>query len=258
MSVPALLLTNALVVGVLTAILWFVSVRIKDVSIVDLFWGTGFVVIAWVSLAIQGQPSSRVLLLSLCTTIWGLRLSLYLAIRNHGRPEDYRYAAMRQRRGESFWWSSLFLVFWLQAAVMWVVALPIQVGSTSASGMILLNWIGVVIWAVGFLFEAVGDYQLARFKRRGGVVLDQGLWRYTRHPNYFGNALIWWGITLIALEPKYWWAFISPVLMTFLLLKVSGVALLERSLSERSAEYRDYMRRTSSFIPLPPRRQGQS
>lgn len=255
MSVPDLLFLNAVIVCVLTAILWLVSVRIRDVSIVDLFWGTGFVVIAWVSVFAQEIVSLRSGWLGVCTTLWGLRLSIYLGIRNHGRPEDYRYAEMRQRRGDSFWWISLFLVFWLQAAIMWVVALPLQVGASAASDMQLLNWIGVPIWLIGFVFEAVGDYQLARFKRRGGVVLDQGLWKYTRHPNYFGNAMIWWGLTLIAFEPNTWWTILSPILMTFLLLKVSGVALLERSLSGRSAEYRDYMKRTSAFIPLPPRRE---
>jgi steroid 5-alpha reductase family enzyme len=266
MTLSSLLLINALMILTLTTLLWLASLRLKDVSIVDLFWGFGFVVIACVSLWKAELSTDRGWCLAVLCSIWGLRLTLHLWARNHGRPEDYRYAEMREKRGSGFWLSSLWIIFWLQGAVMWVVSLPLQVGNVSTDEMSWLNHFGLVIWLIGFLFEAIGDFQLARFKRqaqkassdaavgRGGGVMDQGLWRYTRHPNYFGNALIWWGLTLVALQVDSIWLLISPILMTFLLLKVSGVAMLERSLAKRSSEYRDYMMRTSAFIPLPPKR----
>jgi steroid 5-alpha reductase family enzyme len=163
---------------------------------------------------------------------------------------------MRATRGEAFWWVSLLTVFLLQGIVMWLVSLPVQVGQLNSAPLNVLAWLGIAIWLVGWLFESIGDYQLARFKLSSpppGSVMDRGLWRYTRHPNYFGNALIWWGIFLVAVQGNTWWLALSPILMTFLLIKVSGVALLERSLASRSEEYRQYIRRTSPFLPWPPR-----
>ena len=254
MSLAFVMLANAAVLLLLTTLLWIISVRLRDVSIVDLFWGTGFGVVGWVSYWNAQLGTTRGLVLAVIATVWGVRLSVYLGLRNHGRPEDYRYAAMRAKREKSFWWSSLFIVFWLQGAVMWLVSLPLQAGSVSASELSGLNLLGIPIWVLGFFFEAVGDYQLARFKRTETGVMNQGLWRYTRHPNYFGNALLWWGITLVALESSNLWILVSPMVMTFLLVKVSGVALLERSLSRRSTEYQQYMQQTSSFFPMPPRK----
>lgn len=199
----------------------------------------------------------RSILLVAMTTIWGVRLAVYLAWRNHGKDEDPRYKAMRDYRGNSFWWVSLFTIFGLQGAVMWLVSLPVQVGQADVTPLSVLNYGGMIVWTLGFLFESLGDYQLARFKSNSeaeGQVMDQGLWRYTRHPNYFGNALIWWGIFWVSASSSTFWLAISPILMTFLLLKVSGVALLEKSLATRSEEYRDYIRRTSTFIPWPPKR----
>lgn len=255
MSVFQVLLLNALAIFVATTVLWCLSLRLKDASIVDIFWGCGFVLVAWLTFAVVGGSSRSILLVAL-TSFWGLRLAGYLAWRNHGRGEDPRYKAMRDYRGESFWWVSLLTVFWLQGAVMWLVSLPVQVGQFNSLPMSIWGWAGVIVWLVGFLFEAVGDYQLARFKsssNRTRQVMDRGLWRYTRHPNYFGNALIWWGLFLIAVSFHTVWLVISPALMTYLLLKVSGVALLERTLSARSEEYRQYVRRTSAFIPWPPK-----
>jgi steroid 5-alpha reductase family enzyme len=245
---------NAAVVCVAMILLWLISLRLKDASIVDIFWGLGFVLIAWVTFSSTAGGPRATLLVAL-TTIWGLRLAAYLAWRNHGKGEDPRYAAMREHRGQAFWWISLFTVFGLQGVVMWLISLPVQVGQTLESPMAVFNYAGIVIWGIGFLFESVGDYQLARFKsghHAYGKVMDQGLWRYTRHPNYFGNALIWWGLYLVAVSPSTIWLAVSPIVMTFLLLKVSGVALLERSLASRSEAYRDYVRRTSAFIPWPP------
>ena len=248
-----MLLLNALAIAGIMFLLWLVSLRMKDASIVDIFWGLGFVVVAWVTFAMGLQHGRAVILVAL-TSLWGIRLSTYLAWRNHGRGEDPRYGAMREHRGESFWWVSLFTVFILQGAVMWVVSLPVQVGQFDESPITVVAYAGIAVWSIGFFFEAVGDYQLARFKlaEPKQPVLDHGLWRYTRHPNYFGNAMIWWGIFLVAVSMSTVWLIISPLLMTFLLLKVSGVALLERDLSGRSEEYRQYMKRTSSFIPWPP------
>jgi steroid 5-alpha reductase family enzyme len=184
-------------------------------------------------------------------------LAGYLAWRNHGKPEDYRYRAMRDAYGERFRWISLFLVFGLQGAIMWIVAMPIQTGQSSAAPWRWLDGLGVLIWTVGFLFETVGDLQLARFKSdpaNRGQVMDRGLWRYTRHPNYFGDFLVWWGLYLIATAGGVWWTVFSPALMSVLLVRVSGVALLEKSLKSRTAGYDAYVRRASSFFPWPPKK----
>ena len=164
---------------------------------------------------------------------------------------------MREYRGKSFWWISLLSVFGLQGTVMWVISLPIQVAQLEVSPLAAINFVGIIVWLIGFVFESVGDYQLAKFKARSRrtreKVMDTGLWRYTRHPNYFGNSLVWWGIFGVSVTSTTLWLAVSPLLMTFLLVKVSGVALLEKSLASRSPEYRDYTRRTSTFIPWPPR-----
>ncbi|WP_246151502.1 DUF1295 domain-containing protein [Rubripirellula reticaptiva] len=249
-----------MLVSIAMVVLWLVSLRLKDASIVDIFWGLGFVLIAWMTMAVATQDLRSILLVAM-TTIWGVRLAAYLAWRNHGKGEDSRYAAMRDHRGGSFWWVSLVTVFGLQGAVMWLISLPIQVGSCETVPMSLPNYAGLIVWAIGFLFESVGDFQLARFKSKAennGKVMDRGLWRYTRHPNYFGNSLIWWGIFWVSASSSTLWLAISPILMTFLLLKVSGVALLEKSLANRSGEYRDYICRTSAFFPWPPARRHGS
>ncbi|WP_372717479.1 DUF1295 domain-containing protein [Novipirellula sp.] len=255
MNVIQLLMLNAVLISIAMTLLWLLSIRLQDVSIVDIFWGLGFVLIAWATFAVTSE-TLRSSLLVIMTTIWGVRLATYLAWRNHGKGEDSRYKAMRDKRGDSFWWVSFMTVFGLQGAVMWLVSLPVQVGQTDETPLGIMHYVGMIIWLVGFLFEAVGDYQLAKFKSDPQVqskVMDQGLWRYTRHPNYFGNALVWWGIFLVSASSSTLWLVVSPIVMTFLLLKVSGVALLERDLAGRSSEYRDYIRRTNAFIPWPPK-----
>jgi len=191
-------------------------------------------------------------------TAWGLRLTVYLAFRNIGEAEDYRYQSMRRRAGDRFWITSLGRVFGLQGAVMWVVSLPLQIGiSQSERGFAALWVIGAVVFVVGYLFESIGDWQLARFKanpNNAGKIMDKGLWRYTRHPNYFGDATVWWGIGLVAAStPIGIVGLIGPVIMTWLLLKVSGVAMLERGLHKRRSGYSEYVERTSAFIPRPPK-----
>ena len=260
MSLATLLLLNlCTVIGVLTA-LWCLSLRLKDASIVDILWGSGFVLIAWTTFCLTEQPTPRALVLAVLTTIWGLRLSGYLAWRNMGQAEDFRYAAMRKRFGPGFALVSLFIVFWLQGLIMWLVSLPVQVGISQAHSWQLWSLAGIIVWTFGIVFESVGDYQLARFKAdpaNRGQVLDRGLWRYTRHPNYFGDFLVWWGLYLVAVEPASWWWTISgPILMSFLLIRVSGVRLLESSLQRRVEGYDRYVRRTSAFFPWPPRRAG--
>lgn len=239
-------------------LLWLLSVRLRDASIVDPFWGTGFVVVAWTSAATSWPPSIRGILLLALTTVWGLRLSAYLAWRNVGHGEDPRYQAMRRYWGPRFWWVSLFSVFLLQGVIMWVVSLPVQaVAVAEPSQRFWLDTVGVVVWFVGLTFESVGDWQLAKFKRNPeneGRVLDSGLWALTRHPNYFGDFCIWWGIFLIAAAAGAWWTIVGPVVMSFLLMKVSGVPLLERTIADRRPAYADYVERTNAFFPGLPRK----
>jgi steroid 5-alpha reductase family enzyme len=184
-----------------------------------------------------------------------MRLGWHLYQRH--RDEDPRYQAMRAVRGDSFWWRSLFIVFWLQAAILWFVALPVLAAARPPHPLATLDLIGALVFCAGFAFEAVADRQLARFRANPanrGRVLDTGLWRYTRHPNYFGDALLWWGIFIIACAtPGGWWTAASPLAMTWLLLRVSGVTLLERTLKASKPGYEQYMRRTPAFVPWRPR-----
>ena len=260
MSLTSILLLNLGVVFALTTALWAVSVAMRDSSIVDIFWGSGFVVIAWVKYAAADGSPDRGLLLTALTTLWGLRLTLHLARRNLGKGEDFRYQAMRARHGERWPRRSLWAVFWGQGALMWIVSLPVQAGQADATpdGLIWLDAIGIAIWLLGFLFETIGDWQLTRFKAdpaNKGQVMDRGLWSWTRHPNYFGDFSVWWGLYLIALATtSAWWTVISPILMSVLLIRVSGAALLERGMKKRRPGYEEYVRKTSGFFPRPPRR----
>lgn len=253
------MLVAAAAILVLMLVTWVVSVAIRDASIVDPVWGFGFVLVAWVVLVSVDGNEARQWLLVAMTTIWGLRLAGYLAWRKWGTEEDFRYQAFRKRWGTRFWWVSLFTVFLLQGALMWVVSLPVQLGQVPDDpGLGVLAVVGVVVWAVGIFFEAVGDAQLARFKRdpaNQGKVMDRGLWRYTRHPNYFGDACVWWGIALVAAESGLGAVgIVGAIVMTVLLRRVSGVTLLERSMAKRRPGYDDYVARTSPFVPRPPRR----
>jgi len=239
--------------------LWLASLVRRDASLVDPFWGFGFVVVAWLAWLLNSPTTSRATLLVGLTTIWGLRLSLFLLGRNWNHGEDRRYAAMRAHHGRSFWWVSLFSVFLLQAAILWFVSLPTQV-ALAKDEPVSLGWLdalGSGVWAVGLFFEAVGDWQLARFRsdpRNAGRVLDRGLWRFTRHPNYFGDFCVWWGLYLIAAAGGVGWTIASPLLMSVLLLRVSGVTLLERTITERRPDYAAYQARTSAFFPWRPSR----
>ena len=254
----ALLVTTLGVVMAVMLTLWIVSLFIHDVSIVDIYWGIGFIVITWTSHVVTGADSPRAWLICAITTLWGLRLTAHLAIRNIGHGEDRRYRAMREHHGATFPFVSLGTVFVLQGVLMWIISLPLQAAHALGTDRDL-TWIdalGVGLWAVGLAFEATADAQLVRFKRSPanvGQVMDRGLWRYSRHPNYFGDFVLWWGFGLVALSAGAWWALAGPTVMSVLLMKVSGVTLLESTIVERRPAYRAYIERTSAFFPWPPR-----
>jgi steroid 5-alpha reductase family enzyme len=237
---------------------WIISYFIRNVAVIDSFWGLGFVLVAWTALFINGAPVANSAIIVCLISVWGLRLSAYLTWRNWGQEEDARYAAMRKNVGSRFKWTSYITVFTLQAILLWLISMPIQLASLAetAEGPAWVIWLGCIIWLGGFYFEVVGDWQLARFKSKPenkGQVLDQGLWKYTRHPNYFGEFCMCWGIYLISINAGGIWTFFSPVIMTFLLMKVSGVTLLERDISERRPAYQRYQKNTSAFFPAPPK-----
>jgi steroid 5-alpha reductase family enzyme len=193
------------------------------------------------------------------TTLWGVRLGGYLYWRNHGKGEDFRYQAMRKHYGSMFALKSLFIVFGLQGVLMWIVSLPVQLGQMTNNAKIgIVGFVGIAVWVVGFLFESVGDIQLARFKANSansGKVMDKGLWKFTRHPNYFGDACAWWGIALIAAESRIGlFGIFGAIVMNILLLKYSGVPILEKSINKRRPGYEEYQRRTSSFVPRLPKK----
>jgi steroid 5-alpha reductase family enzyme len=239
--------------------LWLLSLRLRDASIVDLYWGPGFAAIATLSFLAAGGGHPRRTLLLVLALLWGLRLGGYLLWRNAGKGEDYRYRAMRRHHGDRFAVVSLFTVFGLQGVLQWIVSLPLQLtqAAPGAAALGLLDGLGLALWSLGILFETLGDWQLARFKAdpaNAGQVMERGLWRYTRHPNYFGDFCVWWGFAAIALAGPYGWVgLIGPALMSFLLLQVSGVAMLERTIGERRPGYREYVQRTNAFFPGPPR-----
>ncbi|MGE0697411.1 MAG: DUF1295 domain-containing protein [Pirellulales bacterium] len=254
--------TTLAAVAAMMLLVWLISLAKRDASIVDPFWGTGFVLVALISVWVNFPPTSRASLLLLLTAFWGLRLAVFLLWRNWGHGEDRRYRVMRAYHGPRFWWVSLFTVFMLQTLILWFVSLPIQVAAALGQGVRPLGWldaVGVLLWAIGFTFEAVGDWQLARFKadpRNASRVMAGGLWKFTRHPNYFGDCCVWWAIYLIAAAGGAWWTIGSPLLMTVLLLRISGVTLLEKTIVGRRPDYADYQARTNAFFPGPPRSTG--
>ncbi len=253
------LLGTALATAVAMVSLWAFTVWRRDASLVDRYWGAGFVVIAAAAyLLASGYPTRKLFVLSM-VALWGLRLAAYLSYRNWGGGEDPRYRKMRANWGTRFWWVSLFTVFLLQGVLMWIVSLPVQVAMSQPRPS-MLTWIdalGVVVFSIGLFFEVVGDWQLHRFisnRESPNELLDTGLWRYTRHPNYFGDATVWWGLWLVSAQTMAGLATIfAPLLMTFLLLRVSGVAMTEKRLVNNKRGYEAYRERTSAFLPLPPK-----
>jgi steroid 5-alpha reductase family enzyme len=249
-----------LVIMTIMTLLWIVSVLIRNVSIVDIFWGLGFVIACvFYFIRSDGNGSRKIILMSL-TAVWGLRLSVYLAWRNLGKGEDFRYREFRRKYGENrYWWISFFQTFLLQGVLMWLISAPLLgaqfYGHDSIPGII--DFTGIALWIIGFTFETGGDIQLALFKAdpaNKGKVLNKGFWHYTRHPNYFGDSAVWWGYGLICLASGSWLPVLGSLLMTALIIKVSGVALLEKSLKEQKPQYKDYIEKTSSFIPWFPKK----
>jgi len=240
------------------AALWAVSVRIKDASIVDIAWGPACALPAALTLLRSDGTDPRATILTALVLLWAGRLAWHLGCRNLGHGEDFRYVKMREKQGsdEAFAKWSLIYVYGLQATIAWFVSLPTQVGQLGGQFELgALAYLGVVIFFVGLIFETVGDWQLSQFKAKAenkGKLMTTGLWSLTRHPNYFGDAAVWTGLTLLALESQFGWATIlSPVIMAYFLYNVSGKALLEHSMEKKYSEYADYKRRVSGFIPWP-------
>jgi len=256
---PVFLTLGLVILGLMT-LLWLASLALKNSSIVDIFWGTGFVITAWAAFMLTPDGFTlRKLLIGALVTIWGLRLSVHILMRNWGKPEDFRYQAWRKEAGAQWWWRSFFKVFLLQGVLMWIISTPLLAAQISAqpAGLTWLDFLAIAVWLVGFFFEAVGDWQLARFKANPahkGKLMNTGVWRYTRHPNYFGDATQWWAYYLIAVAAGGWWSIFSPILMTVFLLRVSGVALLEKTLKNEKPGYKEYIETTSAFIPWFPRK----
>jgi steroid 5-alpha reductase family enzyme len=243
------------VLGALT-LLWLVSLRLRDASIVDPFWGPGFALATLVYWIVDGQQGARGTLVLVLVALWAARLGWHLLRRNRREGEDPRYAAMRVRHGERWSRVSLVRVFWLQGAILWIISMPLLAAVRSTGPLGTLDVIGAGLALVGLAVEATADRQLRRFRAdpaSRGRVLDTGLWRYSRHPNYFGDAVVWWGLWLVAAAGGAWWTIFGPAAMTFLLLKVSGVPLLEKGLEKSRPGYAEYARRTSAFIPWFPK-----
>lgn len=257
MNFLTLFLYSGIAILVMMVLLWLLSLVFKNASIVDIFWGIGFVIVTWLAFSLGAGYIPRKQLVAVLVTIWGLRLALHIGIRNWGKPEDFRYAKWRQDNGSRWWWFSFFQVFLLQGVLMWIISAPLIAAQTSGYPVIItpLDMIGVVLWLIGMFFEALGDLQLMLFKANPankGKLLTTGVWRFTRHPNYFGESALWWGYYIIALVSGSWWTVFSPIIMTWLLLRVSGVAMLERTMKLKPG-YEEYMKNTSEFFPWFPK-----
>lgn len=249
-----------LVIMIMMSVLWIFSVIFKNVSIVDPFWGPGFVLAAGFYFLNTGGLESRKIILMILVSLWGLRLSGYLTWRNRGKGEDFRYKEFRRKYGEKrYWWISFFQTFMLQGILMWLISAPLlgaqYYGHDKNLG--IFDFAGILFWITGIIFEAGGDLQLSRFKsnpQNKGKVLSTGFWHYTRHPNYFGDSSVWWGYGLICLGAGSYFPVLGSILMTLLIIKVSGVALLEKSLMDQKPQYSDYIEKTSSFLPWFPKK----
>ncbi len=245
------------VMALLAVAAWALSVKLRDVSIVDSLWSIFFIVFTMLFAWRMGSDATAAYVLIALILTWGLRLSIYITVRNHGKGEDRRYQAIRARNQPNFEFKSLYLVFLLQAVLATVIVLPVVPVLNGAQDAGALTYIGFVVAAFGASFETVADWQMARFKATRTAqdeVMDRGLWRYSRHPNYFGEAVFWWGIWIASASMGGAWTVFSPLLMTWLLTRVSGVPLLEADLQQRSPAYRDYLLSTPRFVPGRPKR----
>ncbi|HSH98924.1 MAG: DUF1295 domain-containing protein [Methylophilaceae bacterium] len=235
---------------------WVVCTLRSNVTLVDSMWSLFFLLAAIVYSQQTEAVSERASVITLLVAIWALRLSIYLTCRNWGPHEDHRYQAIRKNNEPNFWIKSLYIVFGLQAVLAWIISLPLLGAIHGTKTITWLDFVGIALWVLGFLWESIGDWQLARFKAQAsnkGKVMAKGLWRFSRHPNYFGEFCIWWAYGLLALAAGAWWSLPAPLLMTFMLLKVSGVALLEKDIGERRPAYADYIKRTNAFLPWLPK-----
>jgi steroid 5-alpha reductase family enzyme len=254
-SVVTIISWNLAAVVAMMFIGWLVSLRYRNVTIVDSLWGLGFVLVAWITFFLSDGFPGRRALIAVLATLWGVRLSSYLSKRNWKAGEDPRYGEWRKKSGERFRMVSLFKVFLLQAIFLWVISLVLQFGQFSAvpPRFVWLDLLGACIWLTGFFFEVLADWQLAKFKKNPaniGQVMDQGLWAYSRHPNYFGEFLIWWGFFLVTFStPGNWWTVISPLVMSAILLKMTGIPLTESTILKTRPAYRKYVASTSAFVP---------
>jgi steroid 5-alpha reductase family enzyme len=239
--------------------LWFlISLIRRRNDVADVAWGLGFVLLVWTSFFLSGRSGARGVLADILVSIWGLRLAWHIHARHRGKPEDFRYMAWRREWGRWFYARSYAQVYLLQGALLFVVALPVLLINRSSVGKFgFLEVMGVCVWLFGFLFEAVGDAELARFASdplNRGKTLQTGLWQYTRHPNYFGEVVQWWGIWLLAAGvPGGWFGIVGPLTITFLILKVSGIPMLEKKMAE-NPDFAEYKRRTKVFLPWAPKK----
>ena len=238
-------------------VLWLVSLRTRDVSIVDIFWGIGVAGVVDIAALVGQAGGPRTSAVLFLINLWGLRLAAHIWTRHKG--EDHRYAAMRTKFGSKWWWLSLFQVFLLQAVLIWFVPAPLVAAVLYGHmPMGALDYGGMAVAGFALIFESLADFQLGAFRadpNSKGKVMDRGLWGWSRHPNYFGEALMWWGYFAIGFGVSHqWWLILSPVLITFLLLQVSGVTLMEEKMDERRPGYAEYRRRVSALVPWPPKK----
>jgi steroid 5-alpha reductase family enzyme len=241
-------------------IIWAVSLRLKNASIVDIFWGIGFVLLNAFYFVETGDFTTRKMIILVLVTLWGLRLSIHIFLRNRGKGEDFRYQNFRKHYGEKrYWWVSCFQVFLLQGVLVWLISVPLLAVHYYSAGneLEILDYLSIFIWLIGFTYEAGGDFQLAKFKSNPankGKVLQTGFWKYTRHPNYFGDAAVWWSYGLFSIASGSYLPLLGPIIMTYLIVKVSGVSLLEKSLKNSKPQYAEYENRTSAFLPWFPKK----
>jgi len=241
-------------------LVWVLSVFLKNASIVDIFWGLGYVLVSAFYFIVTPEISVRKIIVTILVAIWGLRLSTHIFLRNMGKPEDYRYQEFRKNYGEKrYWWFSYFQVFLLQGSLVWLISAPLLAvfyySSNNSFGV--LDVLGILIWLVGFTFEAGGDWQLIRFKNNPankGKLLTTGFWKYTRHPNYFGDAAVWWGFAILSVASGSFLPILSSLLMTWLIIKISGVSMLERTMKNTKPGFEEYVKRTNAFFPWFPKK----
>ncbi|MCP4077057.1 MAG: DUF1295 domain-containing protein [Gammaproteobacteria bacterium] len=233
-------------------ITWLYSVKKQNVNSVDSLWSLMFLMAAMVYLFFNNSPEFREWIIFCLVALWSLRLSVHLTLRNWGHEEDRRYRQIRSNNEPGFKFKSLYIIFGLQGFLAWIISIPLLIALSSSTPLSWLDGIAMILWIIGFTFEALGDYQLVAFKRftmNHNKVLDSGLWAYTRHPNYFGEFCMWWAYFLFAIPAGGWWTVYAPLLMSFLLLKVSGVVMLEKDIGQRRPAYQHYISTTNSFFP---------